>query len=206
MKTELWKGHQIRFIEKDNEWWAVAKDVAEALDYVETRNMMKLVPIKYTSSCKMDDEMQKRSYIIISEFGIYKAIFGSHKPEAREFQEWVFDIIKELRQSTGLEGFQAFRMLDKEHQKEAMNRISKAFKRDVTVDCIKANSIANKAIANKYGFPKMIKKGEMTPEMMADRQPVLEEVTDLMIMKEKYGLDFSVSEKIYNRLSETQTA
>lgn len=31
MKSEIWNGHIIRFVEIDNEWWAVAKDVAEAL-------------------------------------------------------------------------------------------------------------------------------------------------------------------------------
>lgn len=31
MKTEIWNGHTIRFIEVNSEWWAVAKDVTEAL-------------------------------------------------------------------------------------------------------------------------------------------------------------------------------
>ena len=33
MKKELWNGHKIRFVEIKNEWWAVAKDIADALDY-----------------------------------------------------------------------------------------------------------------------------------------------------------------------------
>ena len=32
MKTELWNGYSIRFIEKDGEWWAVLKDVCSALN------------------------------------------------------------------------------------------------------------------------------------------------------------------------------
>ena len=31
MKTEIWNGHIIRFVDINDEWWAVAKDVAEAL-------------------------------------------------------------------------------------------------------------------------------------------------------------------------------
>lgn len=204
MKIERWNGHKIRFVYVNNEWYAVAKDVAEALGYAETRNMMKLVPSQYTVSCKLDDSINTR--ILVSEFGIYKAVFGSHKPEAEVFQEWVFEVIKELRQSSGLEGFQVFRMLDKEHQKEEMRRLSQAFIDDVPVNHIVANTIANKAIANKYGLSKMISKSEMSSEMLADRQTILSEIIDLMIIREKYGLKFSVSEKIYNRLSGMQTA
>ena len=31
MKVEIWAGHSIRFVEQDGEWWAVLKDVCEAL-------------------------------------------------------------------------------------------------------------------------------------------------------------------------------
>ena len=40
----------------------------------------------------------------------------------------------------------------------------------------------------------------MTPQMMRDREPIVDEAVDLMITKERYGLDFSVSDAIYNRL------
>lgn len=31
MKTELWNGYEIRFVEKDGEWWTVLKDITNAL-------------------------------------------------------------------------------------------------------------------------------------------------------------------------------
>ena len=31
MKVENWCGHDIRFIEKDGEWWAILKDICDAL-------------------------------------------------------------------------------------------------------------------------------------------------------------------------------
>ena len=40
----------------------------------------------------------------------------------------------------------------------------------------------------------------MTPQMMKDREPIVDEAVNLMITKERYGLDFSVSDAIYNRL------
>ena len=131
--------------------------------------------------------------------------FKSRKKEAEAFQDWIFDIIKELRQSTGLEGFQVFRMLDKEHQKEAMTKLSHAITEPKPVDYIKANVIANKAVSSIYGHSKMVKKKDMTPEMLVDREPILDETVELMTVKEKYGLQFSVSEKIYNRSAELQT-
>ncbi len=131
--------------------------------------------------------------------------FKSRKKEAEAFQDWIFDIIKELRQSTGLEGFQVFRMLDKEHQKEAMTKLSHAITEPKPVDYIKANVIANKAVSTIYGHSKMVKKKDMTTEMLVDREPILDETVELMTVKEKYGLQFSVSEKIYNRSAELQT-
>lgn len=200
MKTEIWNGYPIRFVDKDGEWWAVAKDVAVALGYAETRNMTKLVSKKYLMSSILDGMNAKST--LICEFGIYKAIFGSHKPEAEDFQEWVFNVLKSLRQSTGLEGFQIFRMLDKDHQKEAMAKLKKGLKEPGRPDFIKANTIANKAVSTKYGYPKMVKKVDMTPEMLVDRQDLLDSTVELMGIKEKFSLDLSVSEEVYKLASE----
>lgn len=142
--------------------------------------------------------------ILISEFGIYKAIFGSKKKEAEEFQEWVFEVIKQLRQSSGLEGYQAFRMLDKEHQKKTMSYMSQSLKHPVRIDFIKANVIANKAVSNMYGYPKMVKKADMTADMLVDRQRVLEDTTELMTVRDKFDLPISVSDEIYSRLVEKE--
>lgn len=204
MKTENWNGHEIRFVNIDGEWWAVAKDIADALDYAETRSMTKRLKQKYLMSTVLVG-MNAKS-LLLSEFGIYKAILGSHKPEAEEFEDWIFNIIKELRQSTGLEGFQVFRMLDKEHQKSAMQNLKKSLRKPVRVDFIKANVIANKAVSNLYGFPKMVKKAEMTPDMLVERQEILDETVELMGTRDKFGLDFSVAEKIYSRNERLQSA
>lgn len=82
-----------------------------------------------------------------------------------------------------------FRMLDKEHQKEMMGKLHKSLENPVRVDFIKANTIANKAVSTKYGFAKMVKKSSMTPEMLVDRQELLQDTVELMGVKEKYHLD-----------------
>lgn len=183
MKLENWNGCSIRFVEKDGEWWAVLKDVCSALT-VQTRDVRRRLKDAVVSTHLIADSLgREQKVLIINEFGIYDTVFQSRKPEAEAFRYWVYEMLKTLRQSTGLEGFQIFRMLDKEHQKEAMSKLCKSLKEPVRVDFIKANTIANKAVSTKYGHPKMIKKAEMTPEMLVDRQELLESTVDLMGVK-----------------------
>ena len=173
MKTEIWNGYPIRFVEKDGEWWAVAKDVTDALGLAQSTRA--LSALKGVTKSKVLTEGGQQIVNIINEKDIYRLVFKSRKPEAEQFQDWVFDMLKELRWSIGLEGFQVFRMLDKEHQKEAMRQLQKSLKNPAKVDFIKANTIANKAISNRYGYPKMVKKADMTPQMLVEREPILED-------------------------------
>lgn len=198
MRIENWNGNVIRFVEVAGEWCGDAKDISDALGYANASNMVKHVPRKYLKSSKMED--MNANVLVLTEFGIYKAIFGSHKPEAEQFQEWVFATIQQLRKSTGLEGFEVFRMLDKQHQKEAMARLCKGLKHPVRVNFIKANTIANKAVSTKHGYAKMVKKGDMTPEMLVEREPILDDTVRLMEINDEFGLDLSVSKAIYAKV------
>lgn len=202
-KLEQWNGHGIRFVEHDGEWWAVLADIAKALE-LEQRFIKRRLEDDVFSKHPITDSLgRQQEMLIVNEFGIYETIFSSRKPEAKAFKVWVFEIIKQLRQQTGLEGFQAFRMLDKQHQKNAMTLLSNGFqevnKEAKPKDMIKANTIANKAISNKYGYPKMVKKSEMTEPMLRDREQVLDETVELMLVKERYGLNFSVANTIYGK-------
>lgn len=214
IRIEVWAGHKIRFVEKDScEWWAVASDVTDALGIKNTSEAVNGNPKRNAKGlndtqkdvCKLYTLGGEQDVLVISETGIYKLIFRSHKKEAEEFQDWVCDVIKTLRQSTGLEGFQIFRILDKDHQKEAMARLNGSLQKPNKQHFIKANTIADKAISNLYGYPKMIKKDNMAPEMLVDRQPILEDTVNLMGLADKYGLNISVSETIYNGLTNKKT-
>ena len=200
-KLEQWNGHGVRFVEHNGEWWAVAKDITSALGL--KNNSRAISTLKGVTKSYTLTNGGKQQVTIIDEKAIYKLVFKSRKKEAEEFQDWVFEIIKQLRQQTGLEGFQAFRMLDKQHQKNAMTLLSNGFqevnKEAKPKDMIKANTIANKAISNKYGYPKMVKKSEMTEPMLRDREQVLDETVELMLVKERYGLNFSVANTIYGK-------
>lgn len=228
MKRENWAGYSIRFVERNGEWWAVAQDVCEALGLryvtkamrslknVQQYNVCDLTISQVTSSGKQastigadltnskvtsrarDTQMMN----IIGEKDIYRLVFKSRRPEAEAFQDWVYETIRELRRASGLEGYEAFKMLDKEHQKEAMKRLHDsiaASREPVRVDYIKANTIANKAISNRHGIAKMINKADMSAEMLKEREKVLEDVITLMELNERYGAGLSVSTIIYSK-------
>jgi prophage antirepressor-like protein len=211
IKTENWNGHKIRFVWHNGEWWAVLADIAHPLGLLtkkvaqRLRETEKQIEKEVLSRYPLPTPGGLQEMLIVNEYGIYEAITQSRKKEAIQFRFWVYDILKELRQATGLEGFQIFRMLDKEHQKEMMKKLKEGLKQPVKVDFIKANVITNKAISNIYGYPKMIKKGEMTPDMLVKRQSILEDTVELMTVKEKYGLDISVSQTIYSKYKAMQS-
>lgn len=210
MIKHLFNNKEIRFIEKDGEYWAVAGDVAKVLGYSQTSNMLRMIDkedvtthnVKVTSNSKYARKTQKVS--IISEYGIYEAIWNSRRDEAIEFKKWVKQVIKELRQSTGLKGYEAFRMLDKEKQKEAMDNLKNGIKAISKKDYCKAQSISNKAVSNVYGFPKMVQKGDMTQEMLELRQQVLNDTVEFMVFVDKYNLPLSVKKHIYDKYNNKQ--
>ena len=198
IRVENWNGHAIRFIEKSqDDWWAIAKDVTVALGYSQTQAMTKHLKSKYLTSSRLDGMNAKIT--LINEQGIYKAVTRSQRPEAEEFEDWIFNMIKILRKSSGLEGFQIFRMLDREHQKETMSKLSQKLDNPVRVDFIKANTIANKAVSSMNKHPKMLKKEQMTPDMLIQRQRVLDDVVDLMALTDKFDIGISVSDTIYSK-------
>lgn len=207
IKIENWNGYSIRFVLKGEGWWAVAKDVADALGYEHVPHMVRQVDPKDKVQHLMECDVQKtdtpskarktQRMTLLTELGIYDCIFGSHRPEAKAFKQWVYSVIKELRKSSGYEGFEVFCMLDKEHQKKAMEQLKNSLASPTKIDYIKANTIADKAVSNRHGHPKMVKKTNMTPEMLREREKVLEDVVNLMDLKERYHMDLSVSQTIY---------
>ena len=201
-KTENWKGHQIRFVEREpGDWWAVLSDVADALG-LSARFVARRLDKDVISKHTLPTAGGPQEMLIVNEYGIYETVFESRKPEAKAFKRWVFDMIKTLRKASGLEGFQIFRMLDKEHQRAAMARLSQSLQQPARVDFIKANTIANKAVSTRYGHKKMLKKHEMTPEMLVDREPILDDTVELMGVVDRFGLPVKVSDAIYRKYAQ----
>lgn len=201
IRTENWNGHEIRFVEKEpSEWWAVAKDIVEALGLKQVTRAISSLPKDGVTISKVIDNLGREQEVnIIDEKNVYRLVFKSRKKEAEDFQDWVFEMLRTLREQSGLEGFQIFRMLDKEHQKEMMSKLNRSLEKPKRTHFIKANTIANKAISTKYGYDKMIKKKDMTPDMLIERQPILDDTVNLISVAEKFDLDISVSQKVYEK-------
>lgn len=60
MKIEEWNGFDIRFVERDGEWWAVGKDVATALGYKHTAHMFRMIEDEHKEVHKVDTTSEIR--------------------------------------------------------------------------------------------------------------------------------------------------
>lgn len=78
---------QVRTISIDGQPWFVGKDVADALQYDQTSNMVKRLDEEDFMSSKLDGMNMKS--ILINESGLYAAILGSQLPSAKKFKRWV---------------------------------------------------------------------------------------------------------------------
>lgn len=199
IKIEKWNSHEIRFVEiATGEWWAVLSDIAKALG-LSAKGVKQRLPKEVISNYPLPTPGGIQEMLIVNEYGIYDTVFESRKKEAKEFKQWVYELLKTLRQASNLEGFQIFQMLDREHQRETMDRLRSGLTNPVKVDYIKANTIANKAVSSLHGYPKMIKKNDMSPDMLLKRQQILDETVNLMAAKDNFGLDLSISKTVYGK-------
>ena len=124
MRTENWCGHDIRFVEHEGEWWAILKDICDALDLqvgkVSQRldaDMQVRVPVQVEVPSKHVDS-QTYWMLAVNEYGIYEALFASKRLEARKFRRWTATVLKKLRSRVGLAGYEVMRLTEPEIQEE----------------------------------------------------------------------------------------
>lgn len=121
--------------------------------------------------------MKTKKTRFVTESGFYTLIFKSRKKEAVSFRKWVTsEVLPEIRK-TG-----SFKLYGKEHQKKAMENLQKLLPeldKKEKLPYIKANTVSNKAVSNVFGFDKMIKKGNMSNEMLNLREQVLDDYIKL---------------------------
>lgn len=114
----------------------------------------------------------------------------------KESLEWKLKYIDAFNQ---MEHFIKTRCDSKFIQKKSMTFLYDNLELPEKKDYIKANQITNKATSLKHGYPKLIKKNQMSEEMLADRDVILQDTVQLMALKDKFDLDVCVSEKIYQK-------
>ena len=140
IKTENWCGYDIRFVELNGEWWAILKDICDALDLKTWKIAQRLdpsmlekirvnvcdLPSKYIRSDPSSNVVNSRArktkdMLAVNEIGIYEALFASRKLEARKFRRWTSTVMQKLRTSVGLEQYEVMRMTEPEIQDEIDN-------------------------------------------------------------------------------------
>ncbi|MFZ5088553.1 Bro-N domain-containing protein [Enterobacter asburiae] len=94
-------GNAVRTMtDDDSEVWFVAKDVADILGYAKTNNMTE----------RLDEDEKRTLYIaasqnnqtLINESGLYNAVMGSQKDEAKQFKKWVTsEVLPSIRKTGG---------------------------------------------------------------------------------------------------------
>lgn len=94
-----------------------------------------------------------------------------------------------------------FRIGDKKHQLECMSLLQGLLPEELKherISYIKANTVIDKCVSNIYGFPKMIKKGDMNSEMLKTREKVLDDYLKLFEVLEDNS---QVKNALYNKYS-----
>ena len=129
MRIENWHGHDIRFVEVGGEWYAILKDICDALDLrtdgVAQRldsDMMTRVKVEVSDPTSTGDrskgENKTRWMIAVNEIGVYEALFASRRLEARQLRRWTATVLQKLRTHVGLQGYEVMRMTETEVQED----------------------------------------------------------------------------------------
>lgn len=147
IRVEKWCNYDIRFVNIRGSWYAVLKDLCDALglktfkvtDRLDSDMLEKVViptsgiPSKYNRSEALSKDVtsdhssngvrsrgdnKTRPMLVVNEEGIYETLFASRKLEARKFRRWTFKTLKRLRSDVGLKGWEVLKMTDREVQDE----------------------------------------------------------------------------------------
>lgn len=129
MRTESWCGHDIRFVEVNGEWYAILKDICDALRLRSKDISQRLDPDMMERVCvetsedglnvlRSRGENKTRWMISVNEIGIYEALFASRKLEARKFRRWSASVLQKLRRQVGLEQYEVMQMTDPDIQED----------------------------------------------------------------------------------------
>ena len=124
MRTENWCGYDIRFVEINGEWYAILKDICDALGLKTAKvaqrldpSMLERVAMKVEVPSKHVDS-QIFHMLAVNEIGIYEALFASRRLEARKFRRWSASVMQKLRRNVGLEQYEVMRMTEPDVQEQ----------------------------------------------------------------------------------------
>ena len=103
--NNLFEEQSVEIIRVDDNFLFNAQQVAECLEIKNIRKTMTNFKDKHKKILNNSDvtngyfrKLNNRGETFLTEQGLYKLIFNSRVKKAEEFQDWVFDVLKEIRQ------------------------------------------------------------------------------------------------------------
>lgn len=150
IRVENWCGHDIRFVKHGDNWYAVLKDICDALGLrtcdvklrIDSLHLTKLAvncldirPTSYDVAKisqpdtngvrKIATQTVEHAYhmLCVDEAGIYQALSRSSRLEARKFIDWISHSLVDLRKAIGLEGYEALRLTESTIQEAISKKI-----------------------------------------------------------------------------------
>ena len=137
IRVESWCGHDIRFVEVNGEWYAILKDICDALGLKTFKVSQRLSPdmlirvrvdVCDIPSRDVSSRARKtQDMLAVNEIGIYEALFASRKLEARKFRLWSATVLQKLRSQIGLEQYEVMRMTEPDIQDEIDHMLDNLF-------------------------------------------------------------------------------
>lgn len=143
-------------------------------------------------------------YFTMTKDGFTFLVMGYKGKKAYRFKEEyikAFNRMERLLYDKNTILYKEIRNYEKSIQKKEMDKIKNNINNITPQMYMKANTIANKAISLKYGYNKMIKKSEMTSDMLIERCSILSNITSLMVAQNLGIVINSISDVIYNNIT-----
>ena len=213
--TEL--NANIRVVEIDGQPFFVAKDVCDCLDISKYRDALTRLDDDERGAVEVDTLGGKQQMAAVNEFGLYKLILGSRKPEAKKFQRWItHGVIPSIRKTGKYEVKQSREQLiasallaAHEVIDELNNKVKALLPKATAYDAIMAtfDSVSYRDFCNKIRDTFGVKENEIRDYLIEQRliykvndfngkssyKPYKETIDrDLMIVKDTFCNDSKV--------------
>lgn len=190
---------KVRTVMIDGEPWFVAADVCKALEIGNPTDAMRRLDADERTLISIEGASNGLPVNVVNEPGLYTLILGSRKPEAKAFKRWItHEVLPALRNAAGLGAADALRMLSRENQKKGNRYLYEAGLGDRKHYCAAAR-VAGKAMGMRLHKEKAVPKDEIPAERLPEYDKIFSETVKLFDLKDRYGIEFSVSAAIYGQ-------
>jgi len=135
-----------------------------------------------------------QDYLITLDFAKHIALMAK-TVKAHEYRNYFLTLEKTFE-------YIKFRRMDKQHQLDSMELIHDVLtdeEKKIALNYIKANTVVNKLTSDMHKFPKMLKKSDMSPEMLQTRQKVLDDYVKAFELTQDNSLSNSTLRIVYQK-------